>query len=128
MSKRPTLEQQRAQDAWNCVKVAQEESGISYGRYVIAAKGFPILIMNSGLMQMLAFAEEKKKEQQLVACQLRAWLSKRFPKVLKTSNFPEFMRCLMSDASPQDYQAINAEALAWLKWMRQIAAAQKGEE
>ena len=31
-------------------------------------------------------------------------------------------------ASPADYQAINAEAFAWLKWLRQMAAARnKGE-
>lgn len=37
------------------------------------------------------------------------------------------MEALMR-ASPSDYQAINAEAFAWLKWLRQMAAARKNKD
>jgi len=115
-----TLEQQRAQDAW--------EKSANYGKeHVNIAKGLPALIMNSGLMQVLAFAHEKGDKHELVAAQLRSWLSKRFPKNLSQSTFDPFMESLMK-AGPQDYQAINAEAFAWLKWLRQMAAARiKGD-
>lgn len=115
-----TLEQQRAQDAWK----ASER----YGKdHVNAAKGLPALIMNSGLMQVLAFCHEKgQKERQRhledVATHLRQWLSARFPRSFKNAEFSTFMQALMQ-ASPADYQAINAEAFAWLKWLRQLAAA-----
>jgi CRISPR-associated protein Cmr5 len=37
------------------------------------------------------------------------------------------MQALMN-AKPGDYQAITSEAFAWLRWMRQMAAARKGGE
>lgn len=117
-----TLEQQRAQNAWMvCEKYTKE--------HVNFAKGLPALIMNSGLMQVLAFCHEKGKKEKSrhieeVATHLRNWLTSRFPKVfVKGSGFADFMQALMKDASPADYQAINAEAFAWLKWLRQMAAA-----
>jgi CRISPR-associated protein Cmr5 len=42
------------------------------------AKSLPALIMNSGLMQVLAFCHEKGGANDLVASQLRTWLVKRF--------------------------------------------------
>lgn len=122
---RQTLEQLRAQDAWN-VCVAYEKD------HVNAAKGLPALIMNSGLMQVLAFCHEKGKAQAQVADHLRAWLASRF-ETFKTqrkpggdADFSSFMQALMK-AEPATYQAINAEAFAWLKWLRQMAAARKRE-
>ena len=117
---RQTLEQQRAQDAWKaCERYSKE--------HVNAAKGLPALIMNSGLMQVLAFCHEKGKAQADVATHLRAWLAGRFPKTVPSAEFGSFMQALMN-ARPAEYQAINAEAFAWLKWLRQMAAARnKGE-
>ena len=119
MSK-PTLEQQRAQDAWNaCAGYSKD--------HVNATKALPALIMNSGLMQVLAFCHEKGKAQAAVAEHLRAWLAGRFPNTFKGKDFSTFMQALMQ-ASPAQYQAINAEAFAWLKWLRQMAAARnKGD-
>ena len=118
---RQTLEQQRAQNAWNASVSYQSE-------HVNAAKGLPALIMNSGLMQVLAFCHEKGKAQALVAEHLRAWLAGQFPKTFAKGNaFAPFMEALMR-ATPSDYQAINAEAFAWLKWLRQMAAARKNKD
>ena len=113
---RQTLEQQRAQNAWDgCASYSKD--------HVNAAKALPALIMNSGLMQVLAFCHEKGKAQADVASHLRAWLAGRFGGTFKQgSDFATFMQALMQ-ASPADYQAINAEAFAWLKWLRQMAAA-----
>lgn len=111
-----TLEQQRAAHAW---KVSERCST----DYVNAAKGMPALIMNSGLMQVLAFCEEKGKANGDVARQLRQWLHHRFN---GTSNpdtdpgFSVFMQALMQ-CDPEQYQAITTEAFAWLRWLRQIA-------
>ena len=115
-----TLEQQRAQDAWNqCVNYEKEHVNI--------AKGLPALIMNSGLMQVLAFCHEKgKKEKGLpyeqVATHLRTWLNQRFPGVVRGPGFELFMQSLLK-AQAADYQAITTEAYAWLRWMRQMASA-----
>jgi CRISPR-associated protein Cmr5 len=119
----PTLEQQRAQDAWEkCAGYSKDHVNI--------AKGLPALIMNSGLMQVLAFCHEKgEKESQRhnedVARDMRKWLQSRFENTIPNANFEPFMKSLMN-AKPGDYQAITAEAFAWLRWMRQMAAARKG--
>jgi CRISPR-associated protein Cmr5 len=116
MSK-PTMEQQRAQNAWHASASYQSD-------HVNAAKGLPALIMNSGLMQVLAFCHEKGKAPALVAEHLRAWLAGRFPDVFTNgSDFVPFMQALMNIQPASTYQAINAEAFAWLKWLRQMAAA-----
>ena len=119
-SPRQTLEQQRAQNAWAaCASYSKD--------HVNAAKGLPALIMNSGLMQVLAFCHEKGKAQADVATHRRTWLAGQFPRTFRNAEFSTFMQALMQ-AAPADYQHINAEAFAWLKWLRQMAAARnKGE-
>lgn len=115
-----TLEQQRAQDAWEkCASYTKEHVNI--------AKGLPALIMNSGLMQVLAFCHEKGGANEMVAQHLRSWLNRRFNGVDRDPGFEVLMQALMN-AKPGDYQAITAEAFAWLRWMRQMAAARKGGE
>lgn len=112
---RQTLEQQRAQDAWErCAAYTKEHVNI--------AKGLPALIMNSGLMQVLAFCHEKGGANEVVAQHLRVWLSKRFHSVDRDLGFEPLMKKLM-DAGSAEYQAITAEAFAWLRWMWQMAAA-----
>ena len=136
----PTLEQQRAQDAWNRCADCQPE-------YANLAKALPALIMNSGLMQVMAFLHGKdgvhemlashrdgewlaaarpaRKDgvHEMLASHLRDWLHGRFDDV--PSDFPGFMESLLR-AEPHTYQAITTEAFAWLKWLRQMAAARQG--
>lgn len=111
-----TLEQQRAQDAWNkCAGYSKD--------HVNVAKGLPALIMNSGLMQVLAFCHEKGGANEVVAQHLRLWLAKRFfNSPDRDPGFDVLMGILMKAPSAV-YQAITAEAFAWLRWMRQMAAA-----
>lgn len=109
-----TLEQQRAQDAWNQTAGQGKD-------YVNAAKSLPALIMNSGLLQTLAFCHEKGKHHELVATHLRTWLAKRNG-MARDPDFDTFMGTLMK-ARPADFQAITTEAFAWLRWLRQMAPA-----
>lgn len=120
MSKQ-TLEQQRAQDAW-------EQSARYTNEHVKIAKSLPALIMNSGLMQVFAFCHEKGGANEAVAGQLRAWLVRRFGGAdSHDPGFEAFMQVLMK-AQAADYQAITAEAFAWLRWLRQMAPArQRGD-
>lgn len=115
-----TLEQQRAEDAWEkCAGYTKE--------HVNVAKGLPALIMNSGLMQVLAFCHEKGGSNEQVAKDLRAWLAKRFKDkdLFCNQDFDHFMQVLMK-TKPAEYQAITAEAFAWLRWMRHMAATRQG--
>lgn len=122
---RLTLEQQRAQDAW-------QKSQNYVKDYTAFAKGLPALIMNSGLMQVMAFCHEKgqkapQRHCEEIAKDLRAWLHSRFPGLIQSAEFDDFMQSLMK-ARPDIYQQITAEAFAWLKWLRQMAAARTGGE
>ena len=118
---RMTLEQRRAEHAW---KMAAE--GISaHGReYVNDAKGLPALIMNSGLMQVMAFLNQKKERHACLGNHLRMWLHVRF-------GTPEDFRLFMEEMMQVDsfrYQQITSEAFAWLRWLRQLAAARMEKE
>jgi|SRR5579884_905634 len=119
---KPTLEQQRAQDAW--------DRSANYRKdHVNLAKGLPALIMNSGLMQVMAFLHEKgskdsQRHCEQVAKDLRAWLHRRFGDI--PEDFEKFMQSLR-EADPRKYQDATAEALAWLKWLRQMAAARQAK-
>jgi CRISPR-associated protein Cmr5 len=112
---RLTLEQERARDTWR--------KSESYSqKHVNIAKGLPSLIMNSGLMQVLAFCHYKGGEYEKVASGLRHWLHWRFNGIDRDPGFETLMSFAM-EASPRDYQALTAEAVAWLRWLRQIASA-----
>lgn len=113
-----TLEQQRAQDAW-------ERAAHYNDRHRNFAKGMPALIMNSGLMQVLAFCHEKGGEYEEIASDLRRWLHRRFDGGKVAPGFETFMQALMA-ADPRTYQMITTEAFAWLKWLRQMASARNG--
>lgn len=114
------LEQQRAQHAWRCVK-----NGVSKD-YVNVAKATPQLVMNSGLMQTLAFMHQKGEAgaHAKLAADLRTWLSARFNGVARDPGFEPTMQALLR-ADPQTFRLYTAEAFAWLKWLRQFAAAQE---
>lgn len=114
---KPTIEQRRAQDAWTkCARYNKEA--------VNAAKGLPALIMNSGLMQVLAFCHEKGEALEIIAGDLRTWLAGRFPALSGKQDFESFMQALLS-AESRFYQEVTVEALAWLKWLRQMSAARE---
>jgi CRISPR-associated protein Cmr5 len=122
-----TLEQKRAQHAWNCAENAKKELAYKYSDYTNAAKGLPALIMNSGLMQVVAFNHEKSKKKDgtryvLLERHLLDWLNKQSN---TPSGFEDFMENLMKMEARQ-FQIITTEAFAWLKWLRQIAPTLEG--
>lgn len=116
-----TLEQKRAQHAW---EKAQEGVHEFDKDYVNDAKGLPALIMNSGLMQVMAFLKDKGGRHETLAVHLRDWLHQQCG---TPSEFTDFMQYLMQ-ANPHDFQAITTEAFAWLRWLRQMAPAARAGE
>lgn len=109
-----TLEQCRAKHAWDCVQMKNE-------KYVNLAKGLPALIMNSGLMQTMAFLESKGADEKLISGQMRNWLVSRGH--ASSADFKPFMDHMFNKTGPQEFRASTAEALAWLRWVRHFAAA-----
>jgi CRISPR-associated protein Cmr5 len=98
------------------------------------AKGAPALIMNSGLMQTLAFLKDKGEVQhQQLLQHLLSWLAHRFDGEATNSaqhpfprgNQADFERTMQAlfHAKPQQFQRATSEALLILRWIRQLAAA-----
>jgi len=114
---RLTLEQLRAQDAWEKAAKGIQQHGKDY---VNDAKGLPALIMNSGLMQVMAFLHQKGGRHETLAMHLRDWLHRQCG---TPRDFEGFMEHLFTLQDPRRYQAITAEAFAWLRWLRQMASA-----
>lgn len=115
-----TLEQQRAAHAWKCAQGCSKE-------YVNLAKGLPALIMNSGLIQVMAHLHAKggkgaNKPHGLLEQHLRQWLAARF-QTLPGNSFDVFAQALIENTEPRQFQHITAEAMAWLRWLRQLAPA-----
>lgn len=115
-----TMEQRRASDAW---EKAKEGVGHIGKDYVNDAKGLPALIMNSGLMQVMAFLNGKGGRHAILGAHLRDWLHQVHHTPL---DFEQFMQHLMR-ATPSEFQAVTTEAFAWLRWLRQMAPAVEKE-
>lgn len=115
-----TTEQKRARHAWD-----KATEGVMHHKsnYVNDAKGLPALIMNSGLMQVMAFLQGKDDRHKMLGSHLREWLHAQAG---TPRDFAGFMHHLLA-AEPAEFQAITAEAFAWLKWLRQIAPAVQKE-
>lgn len=116
-----TLDQCRAQDAWNKASAGVAAHGKDYAN---DAKALPALIINSGLMQVMAFLHQKGGRHETLAQHLRDWLAQQCG---TPQDFTSFMNHLFN-ASPQEFQHITREAFAWLKWLRQMAAALQDQQ
>ena len=115
-----TLEQQRAQFAWDCAK---EGTALAGDEYRNLAKAAPALIMNNGLMQTLAFYQDKGKPHHMaLAGHLRRWIMKRAGGNGQDPGFQPMMDVLLR-AQPDQYRRATDEALLILRWIRQFAAA-----
>ena len=116
---KPTLEQQRAHDAW----IKAQGRGKDY---VNLSKSLPALVMNSGLMQSLAYLHSKDgNHHKQLEDHLRSWLGKRLG--LPADDFVKFMEALMQ-LPPARFQQATSEAMAWLRWSRQMASAANNKE
>lgn len=115
-----SLDQKRAAYAWQCVQGVSSE-------YVNLAKAAPSFIMTNGLMQTLAFFKSKSQDHHdKLLDHVLGWLTR--PEAACTfignKSFGTAMEGLAKTSSEQ-YLHATQEALAILKWIRQLAAAKK---
>jgi len=131
-----TLDQQRAQYAWEQVSQAAQQRIIR--DYTREAKGAPALIMGSGLMQTLAFlcAKDKPQHRALLGHVCR-WLGRTLggTPVTQQERFPpepaaDFVNVMaaLHRAPSTLYLRATDESLALLRWIRQFADARKAME
>ena len=125
-----TLDQQRAQFAWDSVTQARKTIK-EFSDYKNLAKGAPALIMGNGLMPAIAFYESRKNSSPASALgnNVLAWLAIRFKderafQPLPTNFSMAMERLLKADSG--FYMRATDEALAMLKWLRQFADAVEG--
>lgn len=115
------LDQQRAAYAWEKVQGCNSD-------YCNLAKSAPALIMTNGLMQTLAYYQEKGKDHhRALSKHLREWLKCRFNPQINDSDFTAVMQALFNTADAQFYRLATEETLALLRWIRQFAAAKAQE-
>lgn len=130
-----TLDQKRAQFAWQKV---EEAAKVDIEKYRNLAKAVPSLIMNSGLMQTLAFLQSKgERHHEILTIHLCKWLggtlrgsfvseNDRFP-LEQDANFKSVMNALYQSQTDL-YLRATSEAMALLRWIRQFADAVKAME
>jgi CRISPR-associated protein Cmr5 len=132
------LDQQRAAYAWEKVQGCNSD-------YTNLAKAAPALIMNNGLMQTLAYYQDKanwddkkqcfkKLHYNEISIHIRRWLAKQlgglplnggtFVRLTETETltYEQVMESLLN-ATPDLYRHATEETLALLRWIRQFAAA-----
>lgn len=117
-----SLDQKRARFAWENVKGQGEE-------YAKLAKGAPALIMQSGLMPVLAFLRGRGGTHDKLCEHLCEWLHKneQFKGRTRSPGFDDVMEALVGKegGDPAEharfYQEATEEVMALLRWIRQFA-------
>ncbi len=121
-----TLEQRRAQKAWECVQQVKGESFA--GDYRTIAVKAPSLILNNGLAQTLAFlhAKQERDSHRLLYGHLSEWVRKQ----LGIGDASDVLQWIVKEASVHQYRRAAMETLAFLQWLKRFAEAElpKGRE
>ena len=121
-------DQERAAFAWKEIEAARALLGAQpsdYKEYVNTAKGFPALVVGNGLMQALAFQKEKegRRRAQVVGALLHG-LAKDIPvQVPPNGDVFSAVMAKLHGGDTELYLRATEEALEFLRWVRQFAAA-----
>lgn len=128
-----TLEQKRAADAFKKVEKLKKDRAIDKEKYISYTKSLPATIITNGLGQaaasLLAAAKEnnKKDAHYLLYKHLEEWLCRDsrdapYPQNSKQKTDAILMRSI-TDHGRNKYMQAQAEAIAWLKWLKKFAVA-----
>ena len=119
----PTLDQRRANHAWQAVQRAEKRDGAHKPqepkKFGGQAKKLPVRIMASGLGQALAFLQAKDYAPGLVA-ELSEWIATRVPP--KASEPRDLLERVIQGESDFLRRATD-EVLAYLQWLNRFAEA-----
>ena len=116
-----SMEQKRAQKAWECVNDAKQALKSNYDDYKNLAKSAPALIKTNGLMQTVAFFKEKGKgHHKRLADDVMQWVWTHVKRGNGNASYKDFMDWLVS-TDVATYMAATQEALEILKWIRHLA-------
>ncbi|MEX1028027.1 MAG: type III-B CRISPR module-associated protein Cmr5 [Candidatus Paceibacterota bacterium] len=126
---KPTLEQQRASFALQKIRDLQNGE-LDYGHYVSYVSALPATIVTNGLGQALTtlVAKAKGKAQEphrILFDHIAAWLSQRIDELqlrVPGNDFTQVIDLLMQ-ADQRTYVRAQAEAMAFLNWLKQFSRA-----
>lgn len=105
------LDQQRAAYVWSDTRRWSNE-------HQNLAKGTPAMIMQNGLMQTVAYLQEKSKAGEDLVSHITKWLKqKQF--IGATSYTAVMSQLVIMDSN--DYLVCTDEVMALLRWTRQLA-------
>jgi CRISPR-associated protein Cmr5 len=88
--------------------------------YVTLAKGAPALVMANGLMQGLAYYQNKSDEGRQLVRAVSEWLKLRG--FCRGTAFEDVMNALLN-ADSSRYMWATSETLELLKWIKQLGSA-----
>lgn len=117
MSK-PTLDQQRAEHAWEAIQEAKR--GNDSKKYGGQAKKLPMRIMAAGLGPALAFLEAKEYAPALQT-HLTEWIKTRIP-VRQNESGDLLQRIIKGDSN--FLRRATDETLAYMQWLNRFAEAE----
>lgn len=124
-SRRQTVEQQRAKQAWDDVSNVPEGAHKKYGTF---ARRLPALIQQNGLGATMAFVCAKAKRDQnsgegLLYKHISTWVTKRVPS--SRSDLMDMIR----EESTDTYRRATVEAIEYGIWLkRYVEALDWGED
>jgi|SRR5690625_2336241 len=123
MSDAPTLVQQRAAHALACVKKRETDGKKKYGNYVAYVSALPATILMNGLAQAAAtlLAQKGTVGHGELYDDLQSWLC-RDDIAAPFASQPDLMQAITA-AKEEPYFRAQAEALAYLVWLKKIAKA-----
>ena len=119
-----TLDQQRANQAWEDIQGVTNRAEDFRKKYGSQARKVPMLVLTNGLGQTLAFLHSKGKDDQsdehTVLCRhLSAWTMSQVAPNAKDADLLQWL--LKNDSAA--YRRGTTEALAYLVWLKRFAEA-----
>jgi len=122
-----TLEQQRAQRAWECVQEVTSKPQEFKKKYGSLARKVPMLVLTNGLGQTLAFLKAKGKndsadEHTVLFHHLSRWVLDQVAPGTSSSNGDLLQWVLSNDSAA--YRRAMTEAMAFLNWLKRFAEAE----
>jgi CRISPR-associated protein Cmr5 len=122
-----TLEQKRAEQAWECVQKVTKKSQEFKKKYGSLARKVPMLVLTNGLGQTLAFLKAKGKsdpadEHTVLFRHLSDWVLSQVAPNTTASNGDLLQWVLHNDSVA--YRRATTEALAFLNWLKRFAEAE----
>lgn len=119
-----SLEQRRAANALSAVRQVEKRNAKLYVSY---AKALPATILQLGLGQamatLLSKSQGKQDPHQMLYTQVAGWLCSDDPDVPFRKKHDRDLMQLIVDANQDAYVLAQAEALAYIDWLKKFAVA-----